>query len=424
MKRFFFLCLLLFVCGRAFAGPLVSLSVKKAPTEEVFRSLASMSGKNIVFPEALTGELSLTLHDVPYEEALRLAAASQGLFLETVGDVTIVAPAGTMERGFGALTAYPLSYVPAKEAAETLKPLIKAPLSFDQTSNTLFVLGSPGDQARAQKVLARMDRLQKQVTLEARILSLQEDASRELGLQWKWSGLPHQNSEETDGGTFHLGHGYTGSFQGILSALCQKGKAKVLATPRIVTVPGKEGKIFIGDHIPVVTEKVSNGTTTTSTEYVDAGIRLSYTPIVGPDGVITASVHTEVSTPTLISELHNYRITSRTADTNVRLLEGETLVIGGLISDEEQKRLETIPLLSKLPLLGNLFTFRSRKKTRTEVVMLLTPYLTEPGRSPAFIPYKEDPHFLPPLPFSQKKEGDENISLSYSHRPPSFQISG
>ena len=55
MKRFFFLCLLLFVCGRAFAGPLVSLSVKKAPTEEVFRSLASMSGKNIVFPEALTG---------------------------------------------------------------------------------------------------------------------------------------------------------------------------------------------------------------------------------------------------------------------------------------------------------------------------------------------------------------------------------
>ena len=363
MKRFFFLCLLLFVCGRAFAGPLVSLSVKKAPTEEVFRSLASMSGKNIVFPEALTGELSLTLHDVPYEEALRLAAASQGLFLETVGDVTIVAPAGTMERGFGALTAYPLSYVPAKEAAETLKPLIKAPLSFDQTSNTLFVLGSPGDQARAQKVLARMDRLQKQVTLEARILSLQEDASRELGLQWKWSGLPQQNSEETDGGTFHLGHGY-------------------------------------------------------------AGIRLSYTPIVGPDGVITASVHTEVSTPTLISELHNYRITSRTADTNVRLLEGETLVIGGLISDEEQKRLETIPLLSKLPLLGNLFTFRSRKKTRTEVVMLLTPYLTEPGRSPAFIPYKEDPHFLPPLPFSQKKEGDENISLSYSHRPPSFQISG
>lgn len=298
---------------------------------------------------------------MPYEEALRLAAASQGLFLETVGDVTIVAPAGTMERGFGALTAYPLSYVPAKEAAETLKPLIKAPLSFDQTSNTLLCwevleikrgpkrslpawtgcktgnLGSPNSLPAGR----RLPRIGPPVEMERTAAA---------------------NSEETDGGTFHLGHGYTGSFQGILSALCQKGKAKVLATPRIVTVPGKEGKIFIGDHIPVVTEKVSNGTTTTSTEYVDAGIRLSYTPIVGPDGVITASVHTEVSTPTLISELHNYRITSRTADTNVRLLEGETLVIGGLISDEEQKRLETIPLLSKLPLLGNLFTFRSRKK--------------------------------------------------------------
>ena len=121
--------------------------------------------------------------------------------------------------------------------------------------------------------------------------------------------------------------------------------------------------------------------------------------------MITASVHTEVSTPTLISELHNYRITSRTADTNVRLLEGETLVIGGLISDEEQKRLEAIPFLSKLPLLGNLFTFRSRKKTRTEVVMLLTPYLTEPGRSPTLISYKEVPHLPMQAPDSNKKKG-------------------
>ena len=137
MKRFSSCAFYFLYAAEPLPVPLVSLSVKSADR----RSL-SFPGfhewKNIVFPEAPYGELSLTLHDVPYEEALRLAAASQGLFLETVGDVTIVAPAGTMERGFGALTAYPLSYVPAKEAAETLKPLIKAPLSFDQTSNTLL----------------------------------------------------------------------------------------------------------------------------------------------------------------------------------------------------------------------------------------------------------------------------------------------
>lgn len=182
------------------------------------------------------------------------------------------------------------------------------------------------------------------------------------------------------GGRLHLGHSYGASFQARLSALCQEGKARVLATPRIITLPGREASIFIGDHIPVVTEKVTNSTTTSTTEYVDAGIRLSYTPYLSQDGLITAKVHTEVSTPTLIAELKNYRITSRTADTHVRLREKETLVIGGLISEQEQHRMEAIPLLSKLPLLGELFKFRSRSRNRTEVCMFLTPYLSGPGQ--------------------------------------------
>lgn len=132
----------------------------------------------------------------------------------------------------------------------------------------------------------------------------------------------------------------------------------------------------------MVTEKVTNSTTTSTTEYVDAGIRLSYTPYLSREGLITAKVHTEVSTPTLITELKNYRITSRTADTHVRLRERETLVIGGLISEQEQQRLEEIPLLSKLPLLGELFKFRSTARNKTEVCMFLTPYLSDPARLP------------------------------------------
>ena len=145
----------------------------------------------------------------------------------------------------------------------------------------------------------------------------------------------------------------------------------MLATPSLITIPGKEASIFIGSHIPVVTEKHNNGESTYSTEYVDAGIKLTYTPVVSRDGYITSSVHTEVSTPT------------RTADTNVRMRNGETLVIGGLISEEEQKQLQQIPFLSKIPLLGALFRNHYKSKSRTEVIMLLTPYLTEAGRSPA-----------------------------------------
>ena len=157
----------------------------------------------------------------------------------------------------------------------------------------------------------------------------------------------------------------------------------MLATPSLITIPGKEASIFIGSHIPVVTEKHNNGESTYSTEYVDAGIKLTYTPVVSRDGYITSTVHTEVSTPTLISELKNYRINSRTADTNVRMRNGETLVIGGLISEEEQKQLQQIPFLSKIPLLGALFRNHYNSKSKTEVIMLLTPHLSEPGKSPA-----------------------------------------
>ena len=132
------------------------------------------------------------------------------------------------------------------------------------------------------------------------------------------------------------------------------------------------------------TEKHNSTGSYTTTEYLDAGIKLTYTPIVSGDGkMVTATVHTEVSTPTLVSEMKNYRITSRTADTNVRMLTGETLVIGGLINEEEQKSIQKVPLLSNIPLFGELFKNRTRRKAKTEVIMILTPHITEAGKSPA-----------------------------------------
>ena len=132
------------------------------------------------------------------------------------------------------------------------------------------------------------------------------------------------------------------------------------------------------------TEKHDSSGSYTATEYLDAGIKLQYAPIISEDGkMVTASVHTEVSTPVLISELKNYRITSRTADTNVRMYSGETLVIGGLISEEQQRTMQKVPFLSKIPLLGELFKNRSRSHSKTEVLLLLTPHITEAGASPA-----------------------------------------
>lgn len=363
------------------AEPL-SLSVQEAPVRDVLQSMAQMAGRNLVLDSQIPGTLSLEIQQLPFAQALEMVTRSQGLCFREEGKTLWVASPERMDALYGRLTVHPLEYISARETAETLKPLFSAPLAWSRDANAILFHGSPGEENRLKEALQALDRPTRQITLEARILSLGESASRELGLQWDWSALPEgrKKGEGGFGGRLHLGHSYGASFQARLSALCQEGKAKVLATPRIITLPGREASIFIGDHIPVVTEKVTNSTTTSTTEYVDAGIRLSYTPYLSQDGLITAKVHTEVSTPTLIAELKNYRITSRTADTHVRLREKETLVIGGLISEQEQHRMEAIPLLSKLPLLGELFKFRSRSRNRTEVCMFLTPYLSGPGQ--------------------------------------------
>lgn len=292
------------------------------------------------------------------------------------------------------LQIHALSYAKASEAAEALKSLFKGQLSVDTITNSLLLNGTFQEQQKLSGVLRQLDVPSRQVTLEAKIIAVSQEHNKSLGVNWNWDTIPQRGNYESDNdtdtasnnydGNFKFWHGYAFRFNAALNALISQGKAKVLATPRIITIPGKEASIFIGDHIPVQTEKHDNSGSYMSTEYLDAGIKLQYTPLVSSDGrMVTAQVHTEVSTPVLISELRNYRITSRTADTNVRMFSGETLVIGGLINEEEQNSLQKVPFLGDLPLLGNLFKSRTKKRSKVEVLLLLTPHITEAGVSPA-----------------------------------------
>ncbi len=288
---------------------------------------------------------------------------------------------------------YFLSFAHACELQKTLQPLFSDKLGADPLTNSIILQASESEHKRLQQLLKSLDKATNQVTLEAKIIALSQEDSKNLGINWNWDTIPQKESSTSDesnknsnnfGGNFKFWRGYSFRFNATLNALISNGKARILAKPRIITIPGKEASIFIGDHIPVQTEKHDSSGTYTATEYLDAGIKLQYTPIISSDAkMVTASVHTEVSTPILISELHNYRITSRKADTNVRMFSGETLVIGGLINEEEQQTLQKIPFLSDIPILGKLFTNRSKKRSNTEVILLLTPHITSAGTSPA-----------------------------------------
>ena len=382
-------------------APLISLSVRSASLQEVAAALARLSGKNIAADTSASGSVTLDLQQVTLAAALDTLTASQGITYTDHSGVILLAKEDTLKKQAAGFFTFPLQYVRAEDMQKSLSPILNSgKIAADTASNSLLFNGSPAEARKIRETLQHLDAASQQVTLEAKIISVEQSEERNLGLQWNWDTLPQYSADKNDGektsntnsssDSGHKGHLRLGNrtqaqfrFTATLNALITSGKAKVLATPSLITLPGKEASIFIGSHIPVVTEKHNNGESTYSTEYVDAGIKLQYTPVVSRDGFITSVVHTEVSTPTLISELKNYRINSRTADTNVRMRNGETLVIGGLISEEEQKQLQQIPLLAKIPVLGELFKNRYRSKSKTEVIMLLTPYLSDPGKSPA-----------------------------------------
>jgi protein transport protein HofQ/type IV pilus assembly protein PilQ len=391
----------------------VSLTIQKGDIRDVLAALSSISGQSIVTDDSVKGTISIDLENVPFSTALDLVTRSKGLAYKTVNNVIVVSSYENINKFFGNVGVYKLQYAKASEVLDTLKSIIKGDgLSADAVTNSIVFTGNGGEEAKLRDALKLLDVATKQVTLEAKIISMSVEDEKDLGVTWDWTVLPEsEDSSSTSkyGGIINLSHGYTARFQATVSALITNGKAKILATPRLITIPGKAASIFIGDHIPVLTDKIENGTTTTTTSYVDAGIKLSYTPIISDDGFITSIVHTEVSTATLVSELKNYKITSRSADTNVRMRNGETLVIGGLINEQEQKNLTQVPFLSSIPFIGELFKSRSTTKSKTEVMMILTPYITNAGESPAIYNSKVKNAFLDPVPRSDEEEEAKNI---------------
>ena len=185
------------------------------------------------------------------------------------------------------LACYSLSYARAKDVQEALTPHFGTKLGLDTITNSLILLGDEQSHARLRQLLPKLDVATKQVTLEAKIIAVSREDSKNLGVRWDWDTIPHRKQETNDSdsdssnydGSFKFWRGFSFRFNATLNALINSGKARILATPRIITIPGKEASIFIGDHIPVQTEKHDSSGSYTATEYLDAGIKLQYAPI-------------------------------------------------------------------------------------------------------------------------------------------------
>ena len=406
------------------ANPMVSMTLVDADVRDVLTGLASIGGVNVVIDDSVTGRISVDFKSIPFDTALDIVVRSKGLALYRNGGIIIIASQEKMEKGFGQVQVFSLKYARAdhikniivgggksdseyavenpgatsntdagtlKAGAggatassankEGIKGLI---INTDASTNSIIAFGVPEQIEKVRLLLKELDVPYQQILLEAQVINLSKKASKSLGIDWTWASFPLTSGVITTSNPFPIGILTAGDGQlfkfgvnATLNALITNGDGKILARPNVMTFNGNKATIFIGDQLPIVTPTVANGTTTNTTTYKNAGITLSYVPRINEDDFITASVFVEVSTPTLVtlgtgsSSTQAYQITTRSAQTNVRMKDGATMVIGGLISNSDIKNLNKVPILGDLPILGKLFQSVSSSKDETEVVIFI-----------------------------------------------------
>lgn len=390
-------------------------------------SIALANNLNIVISDEVQGNVSVKLSNINAQDMIKIIVANNNYTYQFKDNVIYISKG---DKDINLYTVQ-INYLELDKIAQTInlmltgnltdkiddkdkKTAINNKVMIDESENTISFYGTLKQYEQIKNFLQEQDKPQKQVSLEAKVTAIQKDAAKDLGVSWEWSKLPQSpeheitydtvkhtvinedgskeeitdylpvdevtrkwNDDENIPGVIRFGKGVDGYpyefyYAAKIDALISDGKANILARPNITTIQGKEAVINIGSEVPVPTVSTTNSTTTTSIKYREAGIILKCTPRVNEDGIITVKVHTEVSSPMYVEDMKAYRFQKRSADTIVRLKDGQTMVIGGLIGSDEAKQMSKIPFLGDIPILGNLFKHIQKSKSDTEVMIFLT----------------------------------------------------
>jgi type II secretory pathway component GspD/PulD (secretin) len=327
-----------------------------------------------------------------------------GLAYERIGNSILVAEAKSLKEETG-LSSYvvELKYADALEIREALKSL-SAEIQVDKGGNRLIVVTSPRVIAEIGDIVAVMDVPTRQVMLEARIVEVSTDNLKQLGIDW--DQLNRQGTVIVEGtnvapsapdalpdelpyisptpGTRDIYKLRSMSrqakaFQIALDALIRDGNARILANPKIATLNGKEATMLIGSRIPFTvtgtTFAGAGAAPVTQIQKEEVGIKLSIRPLINADGFITTEIRPEVSSVVGFTGDNNDLpiVSTRQASTTVRLKDGNSVIIGGLLSEEKTTDVTKVPILGEIPGIGLLFQHHTITATKKDLVIEVTP---------------------------------------------------
>ena len=398
---------------KQYTGERTSLVFDNADVRDILRLIAEISDLNIIASDDVQGNITLRLIDVPWDQALDLILDVTGLGMIQEGNVVRVLPqdvirakkeaeltAARSQEKLEPLTTevITVSYADLGSVSGPVQSLLsdRGSLTEDKRNKYLIVTDVQQRIDKARELIAILDTPERQVMIEARIVEVNSNFSRDLGVDW---GIDYDNPGDRlgsaglgVGGEFTiglpagggnipteagLGAGFTFGRIGIdqtvldlrISALETNGKLKIISMPKVTTLNGEEALISQGTTIPYQT----SGADGPKTEFVSAELKLEVTPVINPDDSIIMEILATNDSPSITAGATAPSIDTKKAETKVLVRDGETTVIGGIFVENSSNSDAGTPWLKDVPILGHLFESKRNSNTRSELLVFITP---------------------------------------------------
>jgi general secretion pathway protein D len=395
------------------SGPLnrqVTLEFRDATLRAVFEAVARSTGVNFVFDKDVRADTRVTffVRDTRLGDLLRMVLITQQLEHRLMNASSLLiypnTPQKQKEYQELAVRSFYVGNADVKQTLSMLRTVLKAKdLYVDEKLNLLVMRDTPDAIRLAEKLVAAQDLPEPEVLLEVEVLEVKRSKLQQLGIQWPntftaLNIVPNPTQTVTTGGatttttnattttsqlTLQVLRNLTGAQVGVspspqLNLRSDDSDVNLLANPRIRVRNRDKARIHIGDRVPVITTtSTANVGVSESVSYLDIGLKLDVEPNIYLDQDVAIKVGLEVSN--IVREVRGaqgsltYQLGTRNAATSLRVKDGETQILAGLISDEERKSASKVPLLGDLPLIGRLFGTWGEDRTKTEIVLLITP---------------------------------------------------
>jgi general secretion pathway protein D len=375
----------------------VTLEFRDVSLKVIIEALARNTGINfIVDKDVASGQkATLFVKSVSLEDALDLLVQTNQLQKKVLSETSVIIYPNTplKQREYQELSirTFFLEYADVKQVSGLLKSMLNVKqIQTDERLSMIVLKDTPEVLALAEKLIASQDLPESEVMMELEVLDVQRTKLEELGINW-----PNNVTMTTGIDPLTLKQLININNSDIkvlpLSATIhlQKdlGDVNVLANPRIRVKSKEKAKIHIGDKVPVITSNVtSTGVTSENIQYIDTGLKLEVEPNISQAGDVTIRLSLDVSTLGAPTKTSNgttaYVIGTRSTSTLLRLKDGETQILAGLISDADRKTMNKLPGLSSLPLLGRLFADDKNESQKTEIMLSITPHIVRERKQP------------------------------------------